>query len=188
VQDLERHRQAAAAIDYAPTSVLVRDVDMLPFADLAQKRGITAIRSPAEPSLPAVGMSALLGRVLGSAKSAPTPYRPETIRFGLWDLKPSAVCLHSVEPTSLRIPVAALRRGLEQAIAEQCVFHLALDAGAIAAAGDRAIRELGRFLMHADQRRRQTRLAVLSMRAMAAKLSSPTVRTASRSILRMRAA
>lgn len=187
VHDLLAHRQAAAAVDILPTSVLVRDVDMLPFADLAQRRGVTAIRTAVDDAAPSAGLT-IFGRVLGTSGTTPAAYRPDRLHYGLWDLKPSVVWLRPGQAPATRTAVGALRRGLERAIAEQAVFHLAIDATALIGAGDRALRDLRRFFAHADQRRRQTRLSILTMRETAERLSSPKVRMPSRSILRARAA
>lgn len=186
--ELKLHLTAAGRAGYRPSSLALTAGNVAGSADLAQKLGITAIRT-ATPVLPlATGIGALFGRLIGRSSEANRAYRPATVRFGIWDLKPSAVWPHASQQEATRIPAAALVEGLEAAIADQSVFHLAIDAAAIAQAGDVALRGLRKFLVHADRRRRQTRLTIRSMRDLAQRLSSPRSRTAARSILRARAA
>jgi hypothetical protein len=182
------HQAAAAKIGYRPTTFALASGNIVPFADLALKRGITATRAVRD--LPALtsGVVGLVVRLAGLSNRDRGAYRPTTVRFGLWDLKPSAVWPYPMNPPSTRLPVAALRRGLEDAIAIRGVYHLVLDARAVTNIGSAAIRGLRRFLAHAVRRREQTRLMIRTMQETAVRLSSPRAGGAARSILHSRAA
>lgn len=188
VRGLALHQEAAAKIGYRPTTFAFRDGNLNSHVDLAQKQGITATRPAAETVAETRGFARLFERFVRRADEACRAYRPQTARFGLWDLKPSASWPERSLGHTPRLSVAAWRRGIEEAIALRGVFHLALDGEAIARAGSRAIRGLRKLLAHAVRRREQTRLAILSMRQIAAQLSSPRAGTTARSILHARAA
>jgi hypothetical protein len=185
---LALHQAAAAKIGYRPTTFTFNRGSIEPYVDLAQKRGITATRSPLETAAPSAGVLGLVSRLAVRTRNPSVAYRPEAIRFGLWDLRPSVSWPGATQAQRPRLPMAVLRRGLDEAIELRGVFHLVLDAQTLAIAGARAIRGLERFFAYAVRRREQTRLAILTMQETAVRLSSPRACGAARSILHSRAA
>lgn len=184
VSELQLHLAKAERAGYQPTSLALSSGNVASSADLAQKLGITAIRTASTVAPFATGISGLVQRVFGRNADAERAYQPSAVRFGVWDLKPSAIWPHPTRSQDLRVPVGSLRRALELAIDAQSVFHLVLNGTAVAEAGDAAIRGLRKFFAHADRRRRQTRLAMLSMQDLVARLASPRTKSSAHSILR----
>lgn len=184
---LALHQAAAATIGWQPTTLALQAGSLAACADLAQKRGITATRSGRELPLPSIGVLGLVGRLAGFSNNGTGVYRPATLRFGLWDLKPSAIWPHPAISRSSP-PVASWRQGLYRAIALGAVYHLVLDVQAVAQAGNRFLRGVRRFIAHAAELRDRTALEIVTVQEAAARLSRPRIGSAARSILRSRAA
>jgi hypothetical protein len=110
--------------------------------------------------------------------------QPRRLRYGLWSFPVS----HVLPGTSRLVPGGgggrAARALVDRAIVERGLVQWVIDAGRLAARGYSAQRTIDVALGHAEWRRRQGVLAVATISATAANLSSRTQSVPSRSILR----
>ena len=167
-RELTRRVVRARAAGLAVSTLVLKTSELEDHCDLAIKQGITAVRHPC----------------LEDAAKNPRRLQPQTLRYGLWSF-----------PVSLELPHASrwlpggggghtARALIDQAINERGLVQLAIDAPRLAARGYAAERVLQRVLEHAERRRQQGLLDVVTLGNMARKLSSQHHGQPSRSILR----
>ena len=115
---------------------------------------------------------------------AARPAQPNPLHYGLWEV-PAAL---SLPGSSHWLPGGGLgwkaRRQIDRAATNGTVFHLVIDAAAFATAGASALKTLHRVLRHAEHRLDDRRIDVLTLAALAERLSPPRRGVASKSILR----
>ncbi|MCE9546934.1 MAG: hypothetical protein K8T25_15780 [Planctomycetia bacterium] len=124
--------------------------------------------------------------VNSGAAEAPSGPLVRTLRFGVWRLGVS--CHVPNQGGWLRNSLGGMnaRRGIDRAIAGGTLFHLGVDAAGFAAGRD-ALGSLERILRHADRRRQEGSLRLLTLAEMADQLAVAPSSSAC-SILRARAA
>lgn len=154
------------------TSLLLRDATLDEHLDLAIKHGITAVRGPYyhEPR--------------GRWFSRPAAPQPHALKFGLWEIAPAQRL-----PGESRVWPGgggwlAARAGIERAIAQRSVFHLLIDALDFDQCGSGADRTFDKIVRHAARRQKQGLLAIMTLSALAARISGVRQATPARSILR----
>jgi hypothetical protein len=167
-RELARRTAHARASGLAISTLILKTSDLEDHSDLAIKQGITAVRHPETDR----------------AAHNPRRLQPQTLRFGLWSFPVSLVLPH----TSRWLPggggVRTARALIDQAICDRGLVQLAIDAPQLALRGFAAECALQRVLQHAERRRRQGILDVVTLGNMANKLSSQTQSQPSHSILR----
>lgn len=128
----------------------------------------------------------IAARLASAADLADSPRRHQgqTLRFGLWGF-PVAIALPG---TSRWLPggggTRSARFAIDEAISQQGLVHLAVDAPSLAARGTSAERVVERVVEHADRRRRHGLLTVATLGALARDLAQAHCGQPSRSILR----
>jgi len=136
--------------------------------DLAIKEGIVAVRHQPE----------------ADSTRGPRRNQPQTLRFGLWSF-PAAITLPG---TSRWFPggggLRAARFAIDLAVSDCGLVQLAIDAPGLVARGLSAERIVERVLDHAARRRRHGLLDVVTLGAMARRLSRENQGSPSHSILR----
>jgi len=163
-------RARAAGLDVS--TLVLRDGTLGDQLDLVVKNGIRALRASYEPALDGAWFAA---RVVA---------QPRSPRFGLWELPPSWR-LPSLSRWSVGGGGAGTaKRGIDQATAAKTVYHLMIDGLLLAAAGKSAERVLEKVLRHAERRRAQGALRVMTLADTAQCLTGDRHATPARSILR----
>ena len=167
-RELARRATHARASGLAISTLVLKTSELEDHSDLAIKQGITAVRHPNADH----------------AAHDPRRFQPQTLRYGLWSFPVSLVLPH----TSRWLPGGgggrAARALIDQAICDRGLVQLAIDAPRLALRGYAAERVLQRVLQHAERRRRQGILDIMTLGNMAGKLSSQAQRQPSHSILR----
>jgi hypothetical protein len=110
-----------------------------------------------------------------------------TLRFGLWQLGTSAVIPAGDGWLRGMWASAGVRRRVDVAIRRQQLLHVMVDAEAVAQ-NSHAARTLERLLRHADRRRQQGLLHVVTLGEIARQLVRPRAAATAESILRVQAA
>jgi hypothetical protein len=167
-RELARRCARARASGLAISTLTLKTTELEDHSDLAIKQGITAVRHPDAQC---------------TARNA-RGLQPQTLRYGLWSFPVSLVLPH----TSRWLPggggVRTARALIDQAICDRGLVQLAIDAPQLALRGFAAERALQCILQHAERRRRQGILDVVTLGNTASKLSSQAQGQPSHSILR----
>ena len=168
-RELTRRVAHARGAGIPLTTLVLRTVTLEEHCDLVIKQGIVAVRQPA-PHEPVDASQHLV---------------PQTLRYGLWSFA-----------VSQRLPgggrwlpggggLRRARLGIDRTIAARGLFHLMIDAPALADRGHSALGVLDRVLEHAAGRRHLGVLDIATLGAAVGKLAAQYRGTPSRSILRV---
>jgi len=171
-REIARRVTRARAVGLDVSTLVLRDGTLDDQLDLAVKHGIRALRA---------SYDTMRDSAWFAARAVAQPWSP---RFGLWEM-----------PPSLRLPgvsnwrpggggTRAAKRGIDQAAAARSVYHLMIDGLLLATAGKSAERVLEKVLRHADRRRQQGTLQVMTLASTAQCLTGDRHGTPARSILR----
>ncbi len=166
-RELSRRTVQGRRAGLAVSTLVVSTADLEEHCDLAAKQGITAVR-----------------HVPVSDAERSRRLQPRTLRFGLWSFPVS----YSLPCASRWLPGGggsrAARKTIDRAIAHRGLVQLAIDAHALTVRGPAALRVVERVLQHAQTRRHQATLDVVTLAAAATRLTGQCQSKPSRSILR----
>ncbi len=167
-RELNRRLTLARAGGHEISAVMLRGIELGEHTDVLIKQGIMAIGNAGR--LPA-----------GWFRRRRIDNSPQAIRFGLWQIPAS----RRLTGTSDWLWSAGLksRRGIDRAVRTKSVYHLAIDAAALAACGRSVLAAIEKILRHASRRRDEAALRMTTLSGAAALLMGDRRSMPARSIL-----
>jgi hypothetical protein len=164
-RELQRRVTAGRAAGLNISTLVLRDCQLGEHWELLVKHGLSVLCE------------------MRGGKAAPAEERPVVLHYGLTSVPVSLVAPLRRRWLS-RVPVGEARRGIDRAAAGCGLFHLAINALALAGRGPAGLRQLDRVLRHADARRREGTLSIETLSAAARHWSDVPRAAPAQSILR----